>query len=477
MPSMILSVRKSRRSVVVLLLFAVCFYFHFLKSPSEYAPKMVGMPSPSPVDKPSLSPVDKPSLSPVKRNAFALMCYAIQATGIPCRLPWEHDWSDIDQECLEKNFNRVATELGVNPVVFESWLMRKCEKSPQNWWEHISPGDLKRIINKHGCKDKTDEHNIIVWLAVFVRRDYGSMPYWLLWHLLLGIDHIVLYDNNNWDNDLDRLDSYRLNEAVDPFVLEELVTVVSYPGLKQQELAYNDALEKAKQFRVDFVGFLDADEFLFPFSDKCITPILKRCKHVEEDCGQVLLNWRMSEPTEVYLNPNKSIWENLKFGVGVPNLHVKTFVNVDSGFKFAVKGSDVHHATPQGLPYHSYRDDLSRAQESPFQQPEEYSNQVAIIFHTQYTSLLKYVSKKSIRGRATLVKEDFEKLCPICFGSLHDIIKSFTPFEKLSTDSTKAEKPNEHRIYEFMIEQDRLLRNILDDIMKDPLFLTNIIVS
>lgn len=459
--------------ILVFLVFVVFYALQFQNSTLSLLPELLSVSNATSektevlLDIPVALNYDFPALrTDVNINAFALICYIIHARPPQCSLPWLQKWSQSDQECVEKDFFQVVERLKLSPKEFEHWLIQNCEKSPQSWWNYISPGALKKTIKENSCRHEFGEQRPIkVWLSVIVRRDYGSMPYWLLWHLLLGIDHIILYDNNNWDNELDRIDSFRLNEAISPFVIEKFVTVVRFPGFKQQEAAYNDALRIARNSGVDFVGFLDADEFFVPFAEKCIVPVLSRCKYEVEKCAQVLFNWRMSDPTEVKFNHNKSMWENLKFGLGHPNQHVKTFVNVKSGFQFAVAGSDVHHAAGHNLPFHSFRDNLSQAEESPFQKPEVYPNQVAIVYHAHHTSLLKYISKKSIRGRADVKfenEDDFKRHCPTCFGSLREIIASF-PLDAIFDVPKKPETEQEKSIHRFLIERDKLLTNLLEN--------------
>lgn len=45
-------------------------------------------------------------------------------------------------------------------------------------------------------KLRVDECGGPIWLAAIVRFQSASIPYWLIWHLLMGVSHVLIYDNN-----------------------------------------------------------------------------------------------------------------------------------------------------------------------------------------------------------------------------------------------------------------------------------------
>ncbi|MBQ4404961.1 MAG: glycosyltransferase family 92 protein, partial [Selenomonadaceae bacterium] len=77
---------------------------------------------------------------------------------------------------------------------------------------------------------------------------------WLDYHLLAGVEHFYLYNN-------DSSDDYK--EILAPYVENNLVTLIEFPGKTMQYPAYNDALNKYR-FESRYMAFIDLDEFVYP---------------------------------------------------------------------------------------------------------------------------------------------------------------------------------------------------------------------
>ena len=80
---------------------------------------------------------------------------------------------------------------------------------------------------------------------------------WLDYHLMAGVDHFYLYDNDSPDNQA---------EVAKPYVEKGLVDYFSMPGKAMQMVAYNDAIKRFK-FQSRYMAFLDGDEFVYPKVD------------------------------------------------------------------------------------------------------------------------------------------------------------------------------------------------------------------
>jgi cytochrome b len=74
-----------------------------------------------------------------------------------------------------------------------------------------------------------------LWMCLFVKNDARNTIEWIVWHLLLGADHILLYDNNSSDN---------LSEALGSFVSASLVTRLPWDGIgiSAQQAAYRHSI-------------------------------------------------------------------------------------------------------------------------------------------------------------------------------------------------------------------------------------------
>jgi hypothetical protein len=85
-----------------------------------------------------------------------------------------------------------------------------------------------------------------------VKDEARFLPEWVAHHLELGVEHVVVYDNNSSDGTA---------AAVAPFVAEGTVTVVPWPTVPASPASHIDFLARFGA-ACEWVAFLDADEFL-----------------------------------------------------------------------------------------------------------------------------------------------------------------------------------------------------------------------
>ena len=113
----------------------------------------------------------------------------------------------------------------------------------------------------------TVEKNLFLYNLAVVSIMKNEAPYvkeWLDYHLLAGVEHFYIYDNDSPDN---------LKEILQPYIDAGTVTYKFYPGKARQYEAYNEAVQKYKFF-CRYIAFIDADEFIFPQENKSITEVV-----------------------------------------------------------------------------------------------------------------------------------------------------------------------------------------------------------
>jgi hypothetical protein len=110
---------------------------------------------------------------------------------------------------------------------------------------------------------------------------------WLIYHKLIGFDHIYIYDNNDSP----------ININLD------FCTTIRYPGEVQQINAYNHYLNNYKQ-ESEYVCALDADEYVVLHEEDNIKKILEK---LPSDHDGFILNWKL------FINNNKKREEGLVF--------------------------------------------------------------------------------------------------------------------------------------------------------------------
>lgn len=260
-----------------------------------------------------------------------------------------------------------------------------------------------------------------VWLAVIIRLQSGLLRHWIVWHLLQGVSHVLIYDNHP---PKEHFGSSALAAAAAPFVNAGLATVIRWRNHPGQNDAYEDAVTRARRRGVGFIALWDVDEFsILPSGDRCLTRYLCDCA-VLGDCGSVQLNWRMTRDSgAVVSRSGQSMMETVNYDPGTLHKLVKTIVrtvahknasakvhsnNVRSGF--CRMGEDL--TCPPSV--------TGRAWEGKSIMRTPPSGTRAAIWHARCTSLADQVFKKSMRGRAD-VKGD----CPNCGSSFTAIASAY----------------------------------------------------
>jgi hypothetical protein len=100
---------------------------------------------------------------------------------------------------------------------------------------------------------------------------------WIAYHLAIGFDHIVLYDNRSNDDG---------SAQVTGSIFSPFVTIIDWPGRPGQLSAYIDFTERYAQ-SFEWVAFIDIDEFIHPLDHDSIRDVLPRY----EGKSGVLLQW------------------------------------------------------------------------------------------------------------------------------------------------------------------------------------------
>ena len=119
-------------------------------------------------------------------------------------------------------------------------------------------------------------------VAAIFKDEARYLKEWLDYHLLAGVEHFYLYNNDSSDD---------FKEVLAPYVEENLVTLTDWPGKLMQYPAYNDALEK---FRFDcrYMAFIDLDEFIFPKSTRSVVEVVDEILSVDPNAAGLGINWQ-----------------------------------------------------------------------------------------------------------------------------------------------------------------------------------------
>ena len=100
-------------------------------------------------------------------------------------------------------------------------------------------------------------------IAAIFKDEAPYLREWLDYHLLAGVEHFYLYNNESSDG---------YAEVLKPYVDANIVTLLDWPGKVMQMPAYCDALERFR-FLCRYMTFIDLDEFIFPKTGQSIVEV------------------------------------------------------------------------------------------------------------------------------------------------------------------------------------------------------------
>ena len=119
-------------------------------------------------------------------------------------------------------------------------------------------------------------------VAIF-KDEARYLKEWLDYHLLAGVDHFYLYNNNSSDN---------YEEILAPYVEANLVTLINCPGKVMQMTAYNNALNRFRFF-CRYIAFIDLDEFILPRTNKSIVEVVDEILLRDDNAAGLAINWQI----------------------------------------------------------------------------------------------------------------------------------------------------------------------------------------
>lgn len=141
-------------------------------------------------------------------------------------------------------------------------------------------------------------------------RDEGRfLPEWVAHHLGLGFEHIYVYDNGSTDES---------RQLLQPFISASLVTFLDWPFRPASPSCYYHFIDSYSDLS-EWVGFLDADEFLIERSPGELSRVL----HERRREPAIAINWRYFGSSGHKTIPNGFVTENFTFGDVAFDQHIK----------------------------------------------------------------------------------------------------------------------------------------------------------
>ena len=166
-------------------------------------------------------------------------------------------------------------------------------------------------------------------VAIF-KDEARYLKEWLDYHLLAGVEHFYLYNNNSSDD---------FAEVLAPYVEAKLVTLTAWHGKLQMYPAYDDAIEKYR-FDCRYMAFIDLDEFIFPKSNQSVAEVADEIFAKYPNAAALGVNWQFFGSNgqekadytrgvlERFTRRAKSDWVHVgKNDSNEGNIYIKSIVN------------------------------------------------------------------------------------------------------------------------------------------------------
>ncbi|MBE8952408.1 MAG: glycosyltransferase family 92 protein [Quinella sp. 1Q7] len=236
-------------------------------------------------------------------------------------------------------------------------------------------------------------------IVAILKNEGSYLKEWLNYHLAAGVEHFYLYDNDSTDNQA---------EVARPYVRAGIVDYFPAPGELMQIPVYNDAVKKFK-FVCRNMAFIDADEFLYPKTNRSVAEVVDEILSDKPNAAGVAVNWQIyGSNGHESADLSRGVLERFtrrapkNFSVQLPsgltggNVHVKTLanprkINFVGNPHFLVYFESCHSVNENGNPVQGYNNYPVTAEK--------------IVVNHYYTKSREEFTLKQNRGRSDAVSK------------------------------------------------------------------------
>lgn len=162
---------------------------------------------------------------------------------------------------------------------------------------------------------KSEQPDYRLAICSLFQNEGTFLKEWVEFHLLVGVQHFYLYNNYSSDN---------FKEILEPYIKRGIVDLKDWNfsacGCEAQMNCFNDVLKQTTG-KVEWMAFLDLDEFLYPVNCDNLCAFLDDYK----SCAAVCVNWFMFGTSDVKkIENNQLMIEQLIRRDPKGNKHIKT---------------------------------------------------------------------------------------------------------------------------------------------------------
>jgi len=173
----------------------------------------------------------------------------------------------------------------------------------------------KLEIGINAVCQKWKERNIRYQLVAFMnfKNSARYLAEWIEFHLIVGVEHFYLYDNNSTDD---------CQTVLEPYIRAGIVTLTPWPNVPAFPSSSIHCIENFGHL-ARWIAFLDDDEFLFPTQGGLLPNILKQY----EAYPAVAVHWVLFGSDGHKERPEGLVISNYKRSQGCVNPVIKSIVD------------------------------------------------------------------------------------------------------------------------------------------------------
>ncbi len=176
-------------------------------------------------------------------------------------------------------------------------------------------------------------------IAAIMKNEKPYLKEWMEYHLMQGVEHFYLCDNDSTDG---------TKEYLKPYIDNGTITYIKQSGRNQQLACYEKIVNQYKN-ETTWLAIIDLDEYLVPLQTPDMPSFLKEFADVSE----VSLHWMNYGDANAVNRPNGLITEFFTSHGRFLNHTVKSIVRPEKVIDFSLFGSN-HYMRVEGKSVNEY---------------------------------------------------------------------------------------------------------------------------
>ena len=193
-----------------------------------------------------------------------------------------------------------------------------------NWMKKLAVWSIMIMVTSVVSGEESPKKKYELSICSLFKNEADYLEEWLEYHLILGVEHFYLYNNESSD---------RFIKVLLPYLQKEIVTLVDWPNrgcdpneenpvvwsLGIQMPAYQHSIKLWASKESEWLVVLDIDEFLVPPKDEKITDLLKR----HDDSTGVILTTDCFNAYDIDFIPRKQLVTEMTTLTSYPKVKIE----------------------------------------------------------------------------------------------------------------------------------------------------------